>query len=142
MIRPDGLPEPPWNGSNIVLPLTQFPRAIWNMYHMINFEIVSAPPVRGSLQKHFLATCTQALASSVTKETLLASGFPDTPANRNVLRKTYANLLKEHGLTYQFRHQSYMEKLSILWVAIIKQAEHSGLVSGPDENGIPSFAGT
>src|SRR5436190_8222984 len=36
VIRPDGLPDYQWHRANMVLPLLQSPRQIWNLFHALN----------------------------------------------------------------------------------------------------------
>jgi hypothetical protein len=126
VIRPEGLPDYQWHRANVVLPLLQSPRQIWNLFHAPSACLQT---VQRQLLEHFRTTGHRFLANSVINEILAMEWLPITG---NALKSIYTIILRDHGRVYLTRYQSWLTKLAILWVAIINQAENGSveLVSG------------
>ncbi|KAJ3525411.1 hypothetical protein NM208_g11652 [Fusarium decemcellulare] len=65
------------------------------------------------------------------KERALQPGYER--ANHRILMRYYSEILIDHGLKYLSLHQQYLRRLSILWVAIIREVEGSGAAMISDD---------
>lgn len=129
-LRSKSLPTPPWKGSNLVLPMLQSARPMWNMLSGRVVEAVKpTPELIKSLQDRFQRTH-QPWISSVTCDRILRHHDQNTGAtNYETVRKLYSEVLDQHGLEYQNMHQKYLRQMSILYVAIIGQVEDAGVAT-------------
>ncbi|KAJ4327966.1 hypothetical protein N0V84_001641 [Fusarium piperis] len=125
--RPPGLPDCPWNGANMVLPMTQGPRAMWKLLKAnIRVEISSA--LNDKLRQYFAEEGKVTLRRSVCFAMLDSENLPLAPPYIKAMRLFYADILAEHGLQYRTYHEDKNLRLIILWVAIIHEAESCSLV--------------
>ncbi|KAM6538581.1 hypothetical protein FALCPG4_000448 [Fusarium falciforme] len=132
-LRPAGLPEPPWNGINILLPMLQLPKAIWKLMN-VNIRADLSSAVGHKLRRRFAETGKPTLSRLACVRMLAGSKLPPADPYVKAMRLLYADILAEHGLEYRTQHQDKTLRLLVLWVAIIRVAETSCLVSGPYEN--------
>ncbi|KAJ4261460.1 hypothetical protein NW762_006885 [Fusarium torreyae] len=126
-IRPQGCPDPPWYGTNLVLPLLQEPRAILNLLRLDNF-LVLTEGLKDDLRNYFDTEGQLTLPSKVAEEFLKLRQQPNTRTNIKILRKVYADILEDEGLEYLSQQQARLLKLTIIAIAIIWEAEERGLV--------------
>ncbi|RSL63879.1 hypothetical protein CEP54_004945 [Fusarium duplospermum] len=132
-LRPAGLAEPPWNGINILLPMAQLPKAIWKLMN-VNIRADLSSAVGHKLQRRFEETRRPTLSRLACVRILANSKLPPADPYVKAMRLLYADILVKHGLEYRTQHQDKTLRLLVLWVAIIRVAETSCLVSGPYED--------
>ncbi|KAM5342939.1 hypothetical protein ACJ41O_013905 [Fusarium nematophilum] len=134
-LRPASFPVPAWYwyGANIMLPMMQDPRAIWELLRTQR-QLVSTPALTQKLQSHFDKTGDRTLLVKACNDLLEADNWPKTVANVQALRGMYADILEAHGFEYRTQHQEYLLMYSSLWVGIIQGAEEQGLVTRPDDD--------
>lgn len=130
-LRGAGLPDSPWNGANVVLPVTQVPRAMWKLMKTnIRMEISST--LNEKLHQYFAEERKATLRRSVCLAMLDSEDLPLADPYIKALRLFYADILAEHGIKYRTYHEDKNLRLIILWVAIIREAESCCLVRPPD----------
>jgi hypothetical protein len=132
-LRGAGIPRSPWNGANVVLPITQVPRAIWKLLKR-NIRVEISSSLNAKLRQYFAEEGSAILPRSVCLAMLDSEDLPLVASYIKALRGLYANILAEHGREYRTPHQEKILRLVILWVAIIREAESCCLVSGPGKD--------
>ncbi|RGP59730.1 hypothetical protein FLONG3_11109 [Fusarium longipes] len=126
-LRSSSLPDPPWNGSNLVLPMLQASRPMWHMLRgRVTKRVERTPDLMNCLREHYNNT-NQPWVSVVTCRRILQENSQDTgETNYKTLQTFYSEVLAEHGMQYQNMHQIYLRRLAILYVAIIGEVEAAG----------------
>lgn len=94
--------------------------SVWTMPHQL-------------LSDYWQQTGIRRLTGAKCREFLGAEGLVVTSCRILALRAIYRSVLNEYGLEYEGQYYSWLQKFTILWVAIIWQAEKLGLVSGPND---------
>ncbi|KAF4944460.1 hypothetical protein FSARC_14671 [Fusarium sarcochroum] len=131
-LRPKDFPEPIFHGTNVVLPLTQVPQAMWNLVEHTP-SLVSTGRLIRDLKEVFHERRLLSLLPADCEPILKENDIQVTRTTINALRELYSNnILREHGLEYLTRYQANQLKKSILFVAIIREAEARGLVYEDD----------
>ncbi|KAM0559489.1 hypothetical protein ACHAPJ_004519 [Fusarium lateritium] len=125
-LRPDDFPTPVFTGTNVVLPVTQVPRAFWHLLQQ-DTRVLRTEELVQELQDHFQTKRKLLLTVAECKTILPRHQLPATPANVKALRMIYASLLHEKGLKYQTHFQANFMKKMILVTAVIQVAEARGL---------------
>lgn len=131
--RGAGLPCSPWNGANVVLPITQVPNAIWKLLKA-NIRAEISHTLTEKLRQYFTAKGKATLRRSVCLGMLDSEHLPTTELYIKAMRLLYTEILAENGLKYRTYHEDKTLRLIILWVAIIHEAESCSLVSPPEED--------
>lgn len=97
------------------------------------------------LAEHWQKTGIPHLSLSDANRILLEVDIDRTPNNKKYLRLLYGSFLETQGQLYQSGWVVGLRVFTVLWVAIIQQAEATGLVTGPfdgvyklDEGGLDS----
>ncbi|RSL77418.1 hypothetical protein CEP51_009095 [Fusarium floridanum] len=132
-LRGAGLPDSPWNGANVVLPISQVPRAMWKLMKA-NLRVEIASAFNDKLRQYFAEEGKATLRRSVCLAMLDSEDLPLAEPYVKALRLLYADILTEHGLKYRTYHEDKTLRLIILWVAIIHEVESCSLVTPPDED--------
>lgn len=131
-LRPQGIPQPQWGGTNKLLPIFQSSRPVWEL--LIDTDAAQWAKPRKLLQEFWQQTNERRLSGAKCEEILVAAGLGITTSLKIALRGFYRGILDEHGQVYEGLYHKWLKKLAILWVAIIiQQAEELDLVSGPDD---------
>jgi len=94
--------------------------SVWTMSHQL-------------LSDYWQQTGIRRLTGAKCREFLGAEGLIVTSCRKLALRAIYRSILNECGLEYEGQYYSWLQNITILWVAIIWQAEKLGLVSGPND---------
>ncbi|KAH7005105.1 hypothetical protein EDB82DRAFT_521098 [Fusarium venenatum] len=108
-LRPKDCPVAPWEGMNRVIPL-QMPKAVWGLLRQAH-QRAPMPQLMSQLRTH----------------------FEETRNRKDVctLKRLYATILNENGLTYKNAYQEFLYMRCVLWHSMIVVAE-KGLVSFQD----------
>jgi hypothetical protein len=124
--RPQNCPAPPWKGTNKVIPLLQMPRSVWTLLRE-GHRLAPKPELFQRLRDHFNKTHDLALSEQECKDMLKADNRSFARPDICTLRRLYATVLNEHGLTYKTPYQEFLYTRCVLWCSIIAVAE-KGLV--------------
>ncbi|KAJ3531588.1 hypothetical protein NM208_g8810 [Fusarium decemcellulare] len=127
-LRPKEFPAPCWGGANLVLPMLQNPAAIWKLLGEHVHPVKQTRELMDTLQRHFEDGRKPWLSRDTCREILVSHNQSVGSNSNRALRAYYSLILNENGLEYQNLHQLYLRRLSILWVAIIREVEDSGPV--------------
>ncbi|KAM0236267.1 hypothetical protein ACHAP5_009445 [Fusarium lateritium] len=125
-LRPQDCPAPPWKGTNKVIPLLQMPRSVWSLLRE-GHRLAPRRELFQRLQGHFNETHNLALSEQECKDMLKADNRSFARPDICTLRRLYATVLNEHGLTYNTGYQVFLYLRCVLWHSIIQVAE-KGLV--------------
>ncbi|EXK46991.1 hypothetical protein FOMG_00568 [Fusarium oxysporum f. sp. melonis 26406] len=140
-LRPGGFPDPPWQGSNLLLPILQSPSPLWNLLSgRLVREVEQTKELMGSLEDHFLRTHQPWLSRDTCRRILEANQQSTGDSSNKTLKLFYSQILERYNVKYEILHQLYLKKLSILWVAIIAQLEDLGKVTFSDTTQRYSFS--
>ncbi|KAF5006985.1 hypothetical protein FDECE_6667 [Fusarium decemcellulare] len=138
-LRPKDFPAPCWRGANLVLPLLQNPGAIWKLLRDQVNEVARTDELMLSLEDCFRDTRRPWISRTTCAVILKEHRLSSCHSSFKALQAFYGDVLNQHGLEYQNLHQRYLLRLSILWVAIIREAEDKGLVSLSSDGKLYSF---
>ncbi|KAJ4261461.1 hypothetical protein NW762_006886 [Fusarium torreyae] len=112
-LRPKDCPVPPWMGTNRVLPLLQIPKGVFNLLRE-GHRLAPKPELAKCLRDHFEQTKALFLPEQLCKEILQLNNRPSARPDVCTLRRFYAALLNEEGLTYTSDYETFLKERCVL----------------------------
>jgi hypothetical protein len=112
-LRPQGMPQPQWGGTNKLLPIFQSSRPVWEL--LIDTDAAQWAKPRKILREFWHQTNERRLSGAKCEEILVAAGLGITASLKTAVRGFYRGILDEHVQVYEGRYYKWLKKLAILW---------------------------
>lgn len=137
-LRPDGLPDAPWHGTNKCLPMLQSQTAIVGLFQersRLGDTICDTTHVKLviAMVDFWKATGALRLTRDDVETLKQKVGLDGERDVRDPYRNLYARVLEEQGQRYQSVRAQKLEIHTTMWHGIIRHAEEVGLYDGPHE---------